>query len=87
MLNFSHVENIFITLVSIVLIISAFFLFLISLFLELTIANTTGAIIFVLSGVAAMTGSRTGNWNWIKIASLSLIIGWVVIYTANINTL
>ncbi len=87
MLNFNHVEQIFLTFVSIVLVISAFILLVISLFLGIAIANIVGVTIFVLSGVAATIGSQTGNWNWINIAILSMIIGWIVIYIGNINTL
>ena len=80
----THILN---TIVSIAIISIALLLFLVSLLLGITAANITGVIIFVLTGIAAIIGFRTRSWNWTATAGIALIIGWVVIYSANMGSL
>ena len=75
--------NILGIIVSVTIIGIALLLFVVSLLLGITVANITGLIIFVLTGIAAITGIRTRNWKWTNTAGIALIIGWLVIYSAN----
>jgi hypothetical protein len=79
--------SVFITTVSVAIITVASFLFVVSLLLGLTAANIVGVVIFVFTGVAAKIGIRIGSWNWVSVAGIALTIGWMIIYSSNIDIL
>ncbi len=79
--------HILISIVSAAIISIALLLCIVSLLLGITVANITGVIIFVLTGIAATIGIRNHNWNWTGTAGIALIMGWVVIYIANMDAL
>jgi len=79
--------HILINIVSVAFISIALLLCIVSLLLGVTVVNITSAIIFVLTGIAATIGIRTQNWNWTGTAGIALILGWIIIYIANIDSL
>ncbi|MGR9106771.1 MAG: hypothetical protein ACU843_07545 [Gammaproteobacteria bacterium] len=76
-----------IAIVSVAIISIATFFLLLAFFLGATVANITAMGIFILSGIAAKTGIRVDSWNWVCAAGIALIIGWIVIFSANIDSL
>ena len=81
------IKSIVIAIPSVTIIGIAFFFSLIVLYLGLTIPNLIGLLIFIFCAVAAKNGIRSDSWNWVLVSVIALLVGWGVVYGANINAL